>query len=83
MGEMADFCLEQIGCTTEYGYDDEVENRPEKPKTCKFCGQKGLYWLYRFERWILGDGRGIHHCKKNPQDFKKQYQEIKTRNFKQ
>lgn len=78
MGDAADYILDSI--YDDYGRkDDGPPTRNEKPKTCRCCGQKNLYWIVitgkengmLFTKWVLGDNRGMHQCKKNKLKIKR------------
>jgi hypothetical protein len=61
--------------TNEEAYDmgivDEMGGycgpaRSSTPKTCKHCGQHGLRWVTRDDRWRLADNTGkLHVCKEH------------------
>ena len=50
MGDIADWLIEQ------FDYDTHAS------KTCKYCGQKDLYWDVFNGKWKLFDGDVPHHC---------------------
>lgn len=58
MGEIADDIIMDIidyeGC------------REKIPKTCRNCGESGLVWMKRKNRWVLGDGEKMHKCSAVP-----------------
>lgn len=38
----------------------------QKPVTCRYCGQKNLFWEDTEGRWMLFDGEHPHKCSKKP-----------------
>ena len=84
MGDAADYILESIDyamyCDSD-GYDyDSPPIRKESPKTCRCCGKKNLHWMViagqdskglLFTKWVLGDNRGMHKCKKKELKIKR------------
>lgn len=73
MGEMADWDIDN-GITPDEEYDwewdrEETERRAKRiPKTCRICGQTGLFWEQYQGKWRLHDKDDeLHDCRKQPE----------------
>lgn len=67
MGDMADYYFSQ---GTPWCEDPDLGHFPRRStrrKTCRCCGEKGLRWVKKDGKWLLGNAkREIHHCPTNP-----------------
>lgn len=43
-------------------WDDTPTNWAPKPKTCKHCGERGLYWKQTPQGWRLAKKGEVHNC---------------------
>jgi len=40
--------------------------KPPQPKTCRYCGERGLWWTNTDRGWRLAKGGAIHTCSAYP-----------------